>query len=256
MILSHSQHFDTLADPVCGLQNTLPISSLWAKEKGDAVGEEAAPVATGAEGGGNHHHHNSNNDKGSHHPRYTPYHTNQTPRNQPGQQQKIWPYNPNNYSQYWHHPPQGPNIWEGNQIFPDLPPPGSNPLEVHNSLLIRADASRELFVRFQQDIQNQFNVDGSGRGLWDFLQQFTGVDSQMCMFMHPAGIKKDVSGDTLMSDGPNICECMTGQFYIPECFLRAFFYLITVSNHRKEVLVKFQEERAKQAQQKAAPLYE
>ncbi|KAK5656334.1 hypothetical protein OQA88_4714 [Cercophora sp. LCS_1] len=184
---------------------------------------------------------------------FAPYHAPHAPRttsnNPSSQQPKTFPYNPSNYAQYWHLPPQGQKLWEGNQILPDLPPPGSNYMDLHNNLLVRADASRELFVRFQQEIQTQFKADGSGRGLWDFLQQFTGVDNGMCMFMHPVGIKKDLSGDTLMSDGPSLCECMTGNFLIPECFLRAFFYLITVSNHRKEVLVKLQEEKNREGQQ-------
>ena len=76
------------------------------------------------------------------------------------------------------------------------------------------------------------NQQSPGHSLWDLVGYIPHVDKNLCFFMHPAGNKKDGDGDVVMGT-PKVCKCISGDYNIPDCFLRSFYYMIAVNEYRK-----------------------
>ncbi|KAK3358944.1 hypothetical protein B0T25DRAFT_80638 [Lasiosphaeria hispida] len=120
----------------------------------------------------------------------------------------------------------------------------SDQTSVHQQLLALSDAKLGHYKVNHQAFHAGFTQDGSGHttqlGLWDLLDHHAQPPLGFCEFLHEAGIKHDVDGDTIFADCPEVCDCLTGNYRIPECFLRAFFYLICSSNYRRGKLAELQ----------------
>ena len=76
---------------------------------------------------------------------------------------------------------------------------------------------------------------GSGSALWDVLYaQFGEGGLPPCPFHYNMGegvsSGPDQDGNIEMTDA---CDCMSGRWTIPDCFLRAFFYTVAVSNYKR-----------------------
>ena len=62
-----------------------------------------------------------------------------------------------------------------------------------------------------------------GHLLWNMLVENGLTSPEQCSFIHAAGIKHDADGDVIMQPP---CPCALGEYNIPDCFLRSFFYMV------------------------------
>lgn len=123
------------------------------------------------------------------------------------------------------------NYREGHHVS-DLTQNGNlSPHALHLRLLHQADLLVDHHKR-----ATQARIDGLRNGieqnLWDLVGRFNCVDIGLCEFLHTTGIK-DADGDTIMTDAPSMCACVWSLANIPDCFLRAFYYMVVVNQYRQ-----------------------